>query len=265
MPQDPRARANPAQGVEFVRQELHLASSSLGDLQAMARSGWGAIVKSEKLDDWLDALQNFDLWIEVQPEGNVLRSVLFDKLKSAEFVRDRAIILIEQLNGAMAASRGAKPIKFDAVIQFTPDGKQHRFLFPETAMLSLTGLRANAIVIGPDSKPKPAPLPGPSEAQNWINIANNDDLLADALIYFGRATDWFDIYKTLECLILRFGGNETEFFKLNWAPVAEIGRLKQTASWHRHARRKFDSPKDPMRIADAQELIAKLLTRVCRG
>ena len=38
----------------------------------------------------------------------------------------------------------------------------------------------------------------PSEVQAWATLADDDELLEDALIYFGRATDWFDIYKTLE-------------------------------------------------------------------
>jgi hypothetical protein len=75
--------------------------------------------RRENLDVWTDTLKEIsDPWIEMHAEGTVLRSVAFDGLASAELVKDRAIILIEQLNGAMAASRGAKPIQFDGVIQF---------------------------------------------------------------------------------------------------------------------------------------------------
>ncbi|MGZ4986998.1 MAG: hypothetical protein ACXWBP_03055 [Limisphaerales bacterium] len=44
-------------------------------------------------------------------------------------------------------------------------------------------VRVDAGVFGPDGKPKPSPPPTPSEVQNWINIADKDQWLADALIY----------------------------------------------------------------------------------
>ncbi len=55
-------------------------------------------------------------------------------------------------------------------------------------------------VTGPDGRPIPAPPPTPSDVQVWAALAEADDFLDDALIYFGTATEWFDIYKTLETL-----------------------------------------------------------------
>ena len=65
------------------------------------------------------------------------------------------------------------------------------------------------------------------------------------MIYFGRVsipdpvrhppTLWFDIYKALECIMGRFGG-ESAFIALDWAPREDVKRLKQTANWARHAR-----------------------------
>ena len=88
------------------------------------------------------------------------------------------------------------------------------------------------------------------------------DLLADPLTYFARGNDWFDIYKALECLILRTGGGrEKEFLDLGWADADEITRLKRTANSERHARRKFDPPRSPMRPNEARDLLAKLMAR----
>jgi hypothetical protein len=94
------------------------------------------------MDDWIDALkETADPWIEVT-EGAVLRSVLFDELTSAELVRDRAVILIEQLHGAMAASQGAKPIQFDGVvIQFKALTNCSSFLAMFHPILRLAWLR----------------------------------------------------------------------------------------------------------------------------
>jgi hypothetical protein len=63
-------------------------------------------------------------------------------------------------------------------------------------------------VLGPDGRPVPLKPDERSEPQRWLSIAAKDDLLADALMYFARGDDWFNVYKTLECLEMRFGGRE---------------------------------------------------------
>ena len=63
--------------------------------------------------------------------------------------------------------------------------------------------RASMVVVVDGAEPAP---PEPSNPQRWLSIAAEDDLLADALTYFGRGDDWFDTYKALECLELKFGG-----------------------------------------------------------
>jgi hypothetical protein len=131
-------------------------------------------------------------------------------------------------------------------------------------------------VSGPDGEPVAPSHPQPSEVQLWAAIAQEDLLLHDALVYFGRISqrpagpvtevpDWFDIYKALECLEKRFGGNETAFRNFasdrNWASRSELDLLKRTANWARHARRKFDPPPNPMGFKEARELLGHLLRR----
>jgi hypothetical protein len=116
------------------------------------------------------------------------------------------------------------------------------------------------VVIGPDGKPVAAP-PEPSRPQRWLTKATNDNHLADALTYFARSGDWFDIYKALECLELKFGG-ESGLLERDWAPSSEIKRLKQNANYlRRHARLKFDPPAKPMALNEAQDLLATLIAR----
>ena len=79
-----------------------------------------------------------------------------------------------------------------------------------------------------------------------------------------EATDWFDIYKALECLIDRFdGGNPNEFSKRDWAPAAEVKRLRETANSYRHSRRRpsHKPPENPMGFKEARELLGQLLRR----
>ena len=203
-------------------------------------SGWGATIRGSDgaIAHWKAALkQPFDPWVESHGDETLLRSAAFDELKSAEQVRDRAVALIDRLNGAMALSRGSGPVRFAGVTQVMPNGIRHRTLIAETAQYQISG-HAVTITVGPS--------PGqPSEVQLWAGLAEDDDFLDDALIYFGTSTEWFDIYKTLETLILRFGPTEEAFFSLNWAAKKDVELLKRTANWARHAKRKFKPPEIP--------------------
>jgi hypothetical protein len=82
--------------------------------------------------------------------------------------------------------------------------------------------------------------------------------MADVLVYFGRGTDWFDVYKAAECLEQRFGG-EHVFRKLRWAPATEMKRLKRTANSFRHARKQ--GPNNPMTHQEARHLLGVLVRR----
>jgi hypothetical protein len=143
----------------------------------------------------------------------------------------------------------------------------HKTVFLEPASLEprrpVFG-RPTLTAIGPDGQlSPPPPPPQPSEVQLWAMAADNECWLNDALIYLGKATDWFDIYKTLECLIKKSGeGKEKDFFALKWVDEDEIVRLKWTANWvARHARRKFQRPPKPMELPEARRLVGQLLRR----
>ncbi len=226
--------------------------------------GWGAAVQGNPSDiaHWDAALKKpFDPWVESHDKKTLLRSAVLDELQSATEVRDQAVALIDRLNGAMALRHDAGPLRFNGVTQFMSDGTRHQTIFPEG--VEATGQVGNltATVTGPDSQPVPPRPPTPSDVQVWAALAEADDFLDDALIYFGTATEWFDIYKTLETLILRFGPGEEVFLSRNWAPKKEIELLKRTANWARHAKRKFEPPANPMPMADARRLLGQLLRR----
>ena len=232
----------------------------------MTKPGWGAIVQGEPIDleGWAHSLnQPFDPWVEVHDEQTVLRSASFDELASADEVRDRALAYIDRLNGAMALWQQTSPLRFGGVIQFAADGKRHRTVFAEMGAYEVRGdiARFYATVTGPDGKPVPPPPPQPSEVQRWAKIADANDLLDDALMYFAKGADWFDIYKALECLFQNAGG-EPAFLKLNWEPKKEVERLRYTANWYRHARRRNALHEiQPMSLNDARTLLGKLLRR----
>lgn len=103
--------------------------------------------------------------------------------------------------------------------------------------------------------------PQMSESQVWANTAENDDLLQEALMYYGKEPTWFNIYKTLECLELRFGGGETEFLWRGWESPTKIKLMKRTANTLRHAKQKFAAPDKPMSLGDAKSLLSLLLRK----
>jgi hypothetical protein len=58
----------------------------------------------------------------------------------------------------------------------------------------------------------------------------------------------------------RFEG-ETAFIALDWAPRDDVKRLKQTANWARHARRKFPEPSPATTEQEAKDLMSRLLRK----
>ncbi|MGY8635728.1 hypothetical protein RAD15_24980 [Bradyrhizobium sp. 14AA] len=234
---------------------------------------WGASLRGHEFDlqDWCDELKlPYDPWIEVRGGDTILRSSSFDGLAEADEVRSRAVAHIDRLNAAMFVMRRSRPIQLGDVVEFAADGKLHRTVFLEGRIDGRSRVHGAAVrITGPDGKPAPPPPPEPSEVQNWAAIADTDDYLEDALIYFGRVsapdnphppTFWFDIYKALESLMDRSGG-EARFLALAWAPREDVKQLKQTASWARHARRKFKKPSPATGEQDAKDLMARLLRR----
>jgi hypothetical protein len=234
----------------------------------MPKPGWAAVLQGEPadLEDWAFTLKEpFEPWMETYEGNTLLRSSSFDELTSANDVRERAVALVERLNGAVALSEHAGQLRFGGgIVQFDPNGKVHHTMIPEPITLKVRGgmMRPVLTQVGPDGKIVPPPPPQQSEVQKWSMLAESDDLLDDALIYFGRGKNWFDVYKTLECIILvKFSGKENAFFSSGWAPEAKLRLLKQTANWARHAKRKFNPPSNPMSLDEGYQLLAQLLRR----
>jgi hypothetical protein len=67
---------------------------------------------------------------------HVIRSIEFGGAATAKTVRERALFMIEALNGTMNTLGATDRVEFDGVLEVQPDGKLHHTLFPETAFLS---------------------------------------------------------------------------------------------------------------------------------
>src|SRR4051794_35408065 len=86
---------------------------------------WGVQLLGHPLDlaDWEHELkQPLDPWVGRSKNDFVLRWSGFDGCETPSEVRDRAVFLVDQLNGVMALARQTNPIRFDAVVAFHSDG-----------------------------------------------------------------------------------------------------------------------------------------------
>jgi hypothetical protein len=228
------------------------------------KPGWGAVLRGEATDieDWVYVLSTaFDPWTEIHGNDTIMRSSSLSDLETADDVRARALDMIDYLNGAIALSQGAGPVSFGGTIRFDSEGHAHRTMFAEMGVFEIkVKMRGVGKVLDANGNPVPA-MPMPSEVQSWAAIADNDSLIQEALTYFRKSPTWFNIYKALECLILRFGGDEAKFFELEWEPRAQIKLLKRSANTLRHAKKRFEPPEQPMTLPDANALLSKLLRR----
>ncbi len=77
-------------------------------------------------------------------------------------------------------------------------------------------------------------------------------------MFFSRSDNWFDIYKTVECLESRFGG-EHKFRQFGWVRGENIGLLKRSANCWRHARPTGTPPERPMPLAEARERLGRII------
>jgi hypothetical protein len=184
-----------------------------------------------------------------------LRSAMFDQLQSAEEVRAQAIILIARLNGALRALCGAEPLALQGVARIDSGGNFHYTVFAEGHARGRAMMTATAEVHDAKGNLIQPPPPTPSQAQRWIQAADQNNDVADMLVFAGRANNWFDIYKALELAQSLAGGRPGR--KLNallGGASDEFERMWRTANMHRHARSK-DAPTIPMALADAMSLL----------
>lgn len=230
-----------------------------------ARAGWYALLTGDDvdLDDWRYTLNDpFDPVALKLPDGaTALRSRDFEGLLDAEAVRARALILIARMNGALAISSGARPVRFGGVVRIHEDGRQDAFAFGEMiAFETRCVARFTAVLLGPDGKPVPPSTPHPSPPQLWNELAEAEDDLSDLLDHFGRSDNWYDIYKTIEIAAHLVGG-EHRLWKVLEPEARQSKNLKQTANFYRHARGS-PLPAEPVNLRDAKPLLAWIVRRV---
>lgn len=93
-----------------------------------APPGWYAILEGEAFDleDWRQSLKEpFDPVAEQLPDGKtVLRSSAFENLEEPDEVRQRALVLIARMNGAMGLVASARTVRMSGILHIDEEGKE---------------------------------------------------------------------------------------------------------------------------------------------
>lgn len=196
----------------------------------MADNKWAVELSGSEADlkvwEW-SLPPGFDPWVERTGPRTLLHAAAFSRAASAEEVEECAAPLVRLLSGAIALEQGRTDVKFGGVIERKPDGGF--IVYAKAEIHTRSRMFARAEVIRADGSVDP---PSPTLIQGRAARAATDDLLADALRFFGGEQDWFDIYKVIESLAKKYGG-EHKLLALGWVPP-RTKKVRETANFYRH-------------------------------
>lgn len=225
-------------------------------------STWAVALEGHAFDllDWQAAFgPHFEPVVERLPQGEVvLRSRQFATLNDATDVLERGRLLVTLLNGTMRLYNRCQPVSAGHVMRFDGAGGRQIYLTLESAVMARSRVSAVGVAIGPDGTPVTS-APAPSVPQQNAVMAENDDRIADLLHYFGRADNWYDLYKTIECARTLSGG-EDDLQALVEDIRPPMKRVKQTANFYRHA--STPRPAKPVTMEEARTFLAAMVRRV---
>ena len=196
----------------------------------------------------------------IEEDGSYyLKSSDFDSLGSADEVRERALAIIEMLNGAMKLHIPSFRGVYEAgVTLIEEDGRRHHYVYLEASITLRSKVSANLTVTKSNGTRQIAPPP--SNVESWISLAKTDKAVADALHFF-RDNTWISLYKVYEIISEDVGGEEA-IIRNGWATERRLSRFRQTAQSKaalgdqaRHAASRFKPPSRPMTIREAGSLL----------
>lgn len=202
-------------------------------------NNWGVLLQGHEFDllDWLEGLHpSFDPRVERRDvrdkEEFVLLSEKFQDAQEASEVRQRALGMITEINGAMAIRKRGESVTLKNVADFQY-GEPRISGFAEGQILEVRcRLSAAAMTFYQNGEPVLSPPPVPSAPQSWFKLADQSDDVSDLLTYAARADNWFDIYKMIEATSLIAGGEHALIRMCG----PEIKDAKERANEARHHR-----------------------------
>jgi hypothetical protein len=238
--------------IPIIKVPMYFAGSAI--MKRVAKT-WGLILSANRQDlqDCKNALPaGGDPWIEVIEVDVVLRSASFDGMALSDAI-EYGRQLLRVVNGAMLAIGARTALDFEGILEFQPGKrKPERHEFGKMEWKGFADALRRTRFDDPLDRSR-----APSRTQRWIAKAASAPELADALMFLSGEFDWFDVYKVLECLEWRYGG-EHQFRRMKWVP-GNYKKLKRSADWTRHWRRSEEKLDGALTLRAARSQTINLL------
>jgi hypothetical protein len=153
-------------------------------------------------------------------------------------------------------------IRASVLVGLDQDGHRTQYIAAGPVNVRVRVLPVRMMVTGSDGEvisPSPDPMPGE------LQLALDDDSVDEALYFLQRpAPSWSELYKVYE--VVRDDVKRKRIISNGWATHRELRRLTGTANHPalagrdaRHARQSTPPMTDPMSLADAQELVGRIV------
>ncbi|MBL9049313.1 MAG: hypothetical protein JNK19_04290 [Tabrizicola sp.] len=235
-----------------------------GKMETLPRR-WGILIKGHDFDlrAWTSAFQPpFDPHVSLTGHGPALWSKELQDATSSSEVWERSKPLLQLMNATMLHTQGGRLVETEGIVELDVDGNERRHHILEAKGIEMrTGFGSATITVRDANGNLVQQEPRPSVQQQWLATAAASDYLAELLFYALKRDNWFEIYKAIETLENRYGG-EASFLALGWEDASKVKLLKRTANfYHRHARGKFERPKNRMDLSEANELLTRIIRR----
>ena len=158
-----------------------------------------------------------------------------------------------------------RPVQADNPTSVHKNGNRGVFIMVPSTKLELRTSRPTVEVSGTlPSEPRP------SDAETWLELSEADDDVADALCLLSRDPNWFDLFKAFEVVREALGGQGEMKSQLSvdendrQTLAEQINQFTWTTNLYRHARKKTDSPRNPMELKAAHATVRDLVSRYLR-
>lgn len=223
---------------------------------------WEARLRGHSFD--LDTLT--DLFCVGEPtvgadgERHYLRSSTFDGLTDVSAVKERAVELLDYMNGiARVLDPSYRTVELTGAFD-SEDGRA--VVIGAAAARIRTRAQAAGVVVGGEPQPRALPR-GPK----YVELARSDPDVAEAVGYIASGLDPVRLFKVFE-IIRHDVGNSEAIQRMGWTSsraitrfTAGVNRPEAAGSEARHARMRGDAPSDPMDPPQARRFLIDLMHR----
>lgn len=210
----------------------------------------------------LKTLARLDVDVSEECHAFVLRRPELDALPDARAVRERAIQLVDVLNGlgwqtdSEFRSVGVGPIRGD-------DGSHT--ISVSLGEVLVMGEQVEFRVTDATGKPIPPPPP-PGLYAKAVGLALRDDAVRQALHFLAPPVHVGNLWKAFE--VIREEVSEEEMAKGQWTTGTEIRRFRHTVNSPgalrddaRHGVEQSSPPSNPMSLPECQDFVKRLLMK----